>query len=87
MAKLSINLQGRMNNGTDSRDHAGTRLARWEDDDKLIGKIPKAKKKQLLDVELDTQEQAASQYPHDYVEKLHVSKANWLGRRERGRER
>ena len=86
MAKLSINLQGRAARGTDSTEHGGTRLSRWEDDKEIAGDLPKTKVKSLLANQTNQQNQGAVM-PHDYIDKMHVSKSNWLGRMERGRER
>lgn len=82
MAKLSLNLQGRMAGRNDSTEYSGSRIARWADDDELIGKIPKSKKKSLLANESQIQDQGATM-PHDYIDKMHVSKSNWLGRMNR----
>jgi hypothetical protein len=86
MAKLSINLQGRAARGTDSTEHGGTRLSTWEDDDKLAGNLPKSKVKTLLKNQKNVQNQSAVM-PHDYVDKMHISKSNWLSRHEQSTPR
>ena len=84
--KLTIKGRARQDDTTENPKHAGTRLSRWEDDDKMIKNMPPEKKKSLLRNQQNIQNQGAVM-PHDYVDKMHVSKSNWLGRMERGRER
>lgn len=86
MAKLSINLQGRAARGTDSTEHGGVRLSGWTDDDKLAGKLPKSKVKSLLANQKNIQNQGAVM-PHDYIDKMHISKSNWLSRHEQSTSR
>lgn len=87
MAKISLRVKGKAKKDDDVSQHEGVRLVDWVDDDKVIGKIPKAKMKQLLNSEQDSQQQTPMQYPHEYVEKMHISKTNWLSRMERGGRR
>lgn len=82
MAKISLKIQGRESSSTDSDQRGGARINRWADDDELIGDIPRSKKKSLLANESQVQDQGATM-PHDYIDKMHVSKSNWLGRMNR----
>lgn len=85
MAKLSIDLQGRADEGLDRGKHDGPRGATYDNIEPVD--IPRAKKKQLVRNKAKSENQGAMIYPHDYIDKMHVSKSNWLSRMERGRER
>ncbi len=89
MAKISINLSPTTKHAVDpsgAAQHGGTRLSTWEDDDKLAGNLPKSKVKTLLSGTKNIQNQGAVM-PHDYVDKMHVSKSNWLSRHEESTSR
>ena len=68
--------------------HGGQRIAHYDYPgfEYPKSKLGKRKLKNLID-QGQSQNQGAMQYPDDYIEKMHVSKSNWLGRMERGRER
>jgi len=87
MPKLTIKGIAKQPENVENPQHEGTRLTKWEDDDKMIKKMPRSKKKTLLKDRTRSGAQGAMAFPHDYIEKMHVSKSNWLGRRERGRDR
>uniref|UniRef100_A0AB39CE06 Uncharacterized protein n=1 Tax=Pseudomonas phage HRDY3 TaxID=3236930 RepID=A0AB39CE06_9VIRU len=87
MPKLTIKGRAKQADGVENPQHSGARLTKWEDDDKMIKKMPRQKKKTLLRDKTRTSAQGALAFPHDYIDKMHVSKTNWLGRRERGRQR
>jgi hypothetical protein len=53
----------------------------------MMRDVPKAKKASLLKDRTRSGQQGAMAFPHDYIDKMHVSKSNWLGRLERGRQR
>lgn len=84
--KLTIKGRARQDDTTENPKHTGVRAADWEDDDKMIKNMPPEKKKSLLRNQQDVPNKGATM-PHDYIEKMHVSKSNWLSRLERGRER
>lgn len=86
MAKISLELQGKLENTFDRGKHDGGPGGTFENDD-TQAKAPRAKKKSLLRNQNQVQDQGAYKYPHDYIDKMFVSKSNWLGRLERGRER
>lgn len=82
MAELTLSLQSRMPDNN-VYDHAGSRPKRWQDDDEMISKMPRSKKKSLLRNQKDIQDQGGFMFPNDYIDKMFVSKANWLGLLER----
>lgn len=82
MAKLTLSLQSQLPSDN-VYSHDGSRPNRWQDDDELISKLPRSKKASLLRNQKDVQDQGALQYPNDYIDKMFVSKANWLGLLER----
>ncbi len=78
-----------LNDKPDPRSgHGGVRLSRWEEMGYTYPKekLGKRKLKNLIDGGKG-EGQVALKYPDDYIEKMHVSKSNWLSRMERGRER
>nr|DAF93728.1 MAG TPA: hypothetical protein [Myoviridae sp. ctshb19] len=87
MPKLTIKGRAKQPENVDDPQQTGNRITRWEDDDKMIGDVPRSKKKSLLKDRTRNSAQGAMQFPHDYIDKMHVSKSNWLSRRERGRDR
>lgn len=87
MPKLTIKGRAKQADGVENPQHTGPRLSKWEDDDKMIADMPKSKKASLLKDRTRSGQQGALAFPHDYIDKMHVSKSNWLGRMERGRQR
>lgn len=87
MPKLTIKGRAKQSDGVQKPEHDGARILRWEDDDKMMHDVPRAKKVSLLKDKTRSGQQGAMAFPHDYIDKMHVSKSNWLGRRERGRQR
>lgn len=79
--KLSLLLDPKSGTPDGSGQNAGQRVARIEDN--TLANMPKSKVKSLLANQKNVQNQAAVM-PHDYIDKMHVSKSNWLGRMERG---
>lgn len=86
MAKLTLQLQSAQPaSELGSQSHDGGRPKRWETDDDMIADMPDTKKKSLLRNQKDVQDQGGLMYPNDYIDKMFVSKANWLGLISRGK--
>jgi len=90
MAKIKLRLKPKANKNANqkigdksSRDkHDGVRLVGY---DYPAVDLPKSKVKSLLANQTNVQNYMAHKYPFDYMEKMHVSVKNWLGRMERER--
>lgn len=82
MAKLTLQLQSRVPKA-DAYSHDGSQPNRYTDDDEMISDMPASKTRSLLRNQKDVQDQGALQFPNDYIDKMFVSKANWLGLLER----
>lgn len=87
---MKVKTTRQFNGRPDTRaTHNGERIARWESMDYTYPskKLGKPKVKHLINNTKNVNDQSAVMYPDDYIEKMHVSKSNWLSRLERGRER